>query len=113
VYYVGLLAGCNDFELAERTGEARDVNRHFYSLEEAQQALQQPLVQRLLTLMRFRCRHPAFAGRFELIHSSDGSLAMAWRHAEHYCRLDVDLSSSEATIHYLDPADGGERQLRC
>ncbi|WP_439861210.1 sucrose phosphorylase [Pseudomonas sp. MBLB4136] len=113
VYYVGLLAGCNDFELAEASGEARDVNRHFYSLDEAQAALQQPVVQRLLRLMRLRCQHPAFAGRFELIQSSDSSLAMAWRHGEHYCRLQVELSTSQAIIHYRDPEDGSERQMRC
>ena len=48
VYYVGLLAGCNDFELCAASGEARDVNRHYYSVDEAEAALQQPLVQRLL-----------------------------------------------------------------
>lgn len=113
VYYVGLLAGCNDFELAERSGEARDVNRHYYSLEEAERALQQPLVQRLLALMRFRSAHPAFAGRFELIQSGDSALAMAWRHGEHYCRLQVEFSTCQAFIHYLDPDDGSERQMRC
>ncbi|PKM30411.1 MAG: sucrose phosphorylase [Gammaproteobacteria bacterium HGW-Gammaproteobacteria-12] len=102
VYYVGLLAGCNDFDLLEQTGEARDVNRHYYSLEEAEQALQQPLVQRLLALMRFRCQHPAFEGRFEQNYSSDDQLLLAWRHGEHYCRLHLDLSSLQGTIEYTD-----------
>jgi hypothetical protein len=31
VYYVGLLAGTNDLNLARRTGEARDINRHCYT----------------------------------------------------------------------------------
>ncbi|UTW08849.1 sucrose phosphorylase [Pseudomonas benzenivorans] len=113
VYYVGLLAGCNDFELAERSGEARDVNRRYYGQAEAEEALQQPVVQRLLALMRFRCQHPAFGGRFELIQSGDSSLAMAWRHGPHYCRLQVELSTSQAIIHYLDPEDGSEQRMRC
>ncbi len=106
VYYVGLLAGCNDFDLLERTGEARDVNRHYYSVEEAEQALQQPLVQRLLALMRFRCRHPAFEGRFEQNYSADDQLLLAWRHGEHYCRLHLDLSSLQANIEYSDEQRG-------
>ncbi len=113
VYYVGLLAGCNDFELCAATCEARDVNRHYYTVEEAETALQQPLVQRLLQLMRLRNSHPAFAGRFELNQSCESSVAMAWRHGEHYCRLHVDLSTCQAIIDYRDPETGSERQIRC
>ena len=32
VYYVGLLAGENDYENAEKTGDGREINRHNYSL---------------------------------------------------------------------------------
>jgi sucrose phosphorylase len=113
VYYVGMLAGCNDFELCAETGEARDVNRHYYSLEEAEEALLQPLVQRLLQLMRLRNSHPAFDGRFELNQSVENSVAMAWRHGEHYCRLYVDLSTCQAIIDYRDPESGSEQQIRC
>ena len=113
VYYVGLLAGCNDFELCAASGEARDVNRHYYSVEEAEAALQQPLVQRLLRLMRLRNSHPAFDGRFELNQSSESSVAMAWRHGEYYCRLYVDLSTCQAIIDYHDPESGCEQQIRC
>jgi len=113
VYYVGLLAGCNDFELAERSGEARDVNRHHYGMEEARAALQRPLVQRLLALMRFRSSHPAFDGRFELGQAEAGNLAMAWHQGEHHCRLHVALGTGRATIHYRDAGDGSERQMHC
>ena len=34
IYYVGLLAGENDQEAAERTGDGREVNRHNFSREE-------------------------------------------------------------------------------
>lgn len=102
VYYVGLLAGCNDEELMEQTGELRDINRHFYSLEEIDEAVQRPVVKRLLKLMRFRCSYPAFEGRFELHYSNDSSVAMAWRHGEHYCHLFVDLNFNTTKITYLD-----------
>ncbi|MDO6749074.1 sucrose phosphorylase, partial [Gilvimarinus sp. 1_MG-2023] len=44
VYYVGLLAGENDHELMEQTGELRDINRHYYSLDEVAEAVQKPVV---------------------------------------------------------------------
>ncbi len=38
-------AGTNDHEFAERTGHGRDINRHHYTIEEAEAAVQQPVVQ--------------------------------------------------------------------
>lgn len=114
VYYVGLMAGCNDQELMEETGELRDINRHFYSMEEADEAMAQPVVKRLLTLMRFRSQYPAFDGRFELNYSNQSSVAMAWRHGDYYCHLFVDLNFNTARIRYLDPDNGFQEQaLEC
>ncbi|POP54705.1 sucrose phosphorylase [Zhongshania marina] len=113
VYYVGLLAGCNDNELMEATGELRDINRHFYSMEEVDEAVEQPIVQRLLALMRFRSNYPAFDGHFELGYSNDSSVAMAWRHGEFYCHLFVDLNFNTATVSYLDEESLAECRLQC
>ncbi len=111
VYYVGLLAGVNDEDLMNETGELRDINRHYYSLQEIDDAVQQPIVQRLLTLMRFRCSYPAFDGHFELNYSNDSSVAMAWRHGEYYCHLFVDLNFNTTTITYIDPETKEEKKL--
>lgn len=113
VYYVGLLAGCNDEELMQASGELRDINRHYYSLEDVDDAIEQPVVQRLLKLMRFRNSYPAFQGRFELNYSNDSSLAMAWRHGNYYCHLLVDLNFRTAHIDYLDPVDLSPQSWIC
>ncbi len=113
VYYVGLLAGCNDEALMEKTGELRDINRHYYSMEEADQAVDAAVVRRLLTLMRFRSSYPAFDGHFELNYSDDTSVAMAWRHGEHHCLLTVDLLNDNTRIDYIDPQDGSQRHMIC
>lgn len=113
VYYVGLFAGCNDHELMEQTGELRDINRHFYSLEEAAQEMQKPVVQRLLKIMRFRSHYPAFDGHFELHYSNDSSVSMGWRHGRHYCHLFTDLNFNTATITYLDEHDLSEKKIHC
>ncbi|MEX2334797.1 MAG: sucrose phosphorylase, partial [Pseudohongiella sp.] len=113
VYYVGLLAGCNDHELLEKTGEPRDINRHHYSLAEADEAMAQPVVQRLKLLMEFRSRYPAFDGRFELNYSNDSSVAMAWRHGDCYCHLFVDLKFNTARIRYVDEKSLEEHSFQC
>ncbi len=110
---MGLFAGCNDYDLMEETGELRDINRHYYSFDEIGEAMRTPVVKRLLALMRFRNTHPAFEGRFELHYSSDTSVAMAWRHGEHFCRLFVDLNFKTARITYTDKQSGTEAIMQC
>ena len=62
VYYVGMLAGENDLELLEQTKEGRNINRHYYSVQEVEENLKRPVVQKLRDLMRFRNECPAFDG---------------------------------------------------
>ena len=60
-----MLAGANDLEAVERTGEGRAINRHDYTAVEIDSALEHPVVQRLLELVRLRKEHPAFDGELE------------------------------------------------
>lgn len=112
VYYVGLLGGSNDEALLHDSGEPRDINRHYYRLDEARIALQQPLARRQLQLMQLRSRHPAFDGEFALHSSSDSSLCMGWQHGEHACRLFVDLHFRTATITCSGLDGSGEQAWR-
>lgn len=109
VYYVGLLAGTNDLDLLRRTGLGRDINRHYYTRAELEERLRCPVVRALLELIHFRTAHPAFAGDFRVHSSDDHSMAMEWRRATDWARLDVDLADRSATISYSDPA--GNRKM--
>ncbi len=60
IYYVGLLAGKNDLDLLERTKEGRNINRHYYELDEIEQKVQRPVVASLLKLLEFRNKEAAF-----------------------------------------------------
>lgn len=113
VYYVGLLAGCNDEELMNQTGELRDINRHYYSLEEFAEATEQPVVQRLLRLMRFRSNFAAFDGQFELKYSNDSSVVMAWENDDGCsCELHVELSFNISTVRYRESRDSPMEEFR-
>jgi sucrose phosphorylase len=113
VYYVGLLAGSNDQELMEATGELRDINRRRYRATEVDAAVKHPVVKRLLRLMEFRNSHPAFDGVFHLMYSNDSSVAMQWRNGESRCELFVDLKFRKATIRHVDATSGRWSSLRC
>jgi sucrose phosphorylase len=103
VYYAGLFAGTNDMDLLARTGVGRDINRHYYTAEEVQDHLERPVVRGLLQLIRFRNRHDAFAGTFEMVPSPDEHVILEWRRAAEWSRLDVDLASLTAEISYSTP----------
>ncbi|HSW04027.1 sucrose phosphorylase [Aquabacterium sp.] len=102
VYYVGLLAGHNDMDLLARSGVGRDINRHHYSRAEIDTDLQRPVVQDLLRLIRLRNQHPAFAGQFTLMPSSDDELALHWQHGAHEALLRVNLHSQQCDIRLSD-----------
>ena len=113
VYYVGWLAGVNDEELMNGSGELRDINRHYYSLEEIAGDVKRPVVQRLTSLMEFRSNYPAFDGHFELNSSNDSSVHMGWRHGEYYCEVFVDLNFNTTRLTYLDVSTLEEKTITC
>jgi sucrose phosphorylase len=102
VYYVGLLAGENDYAGAERSGEGRDINRHNYSLSEIESAMKRDVVQRLLKLIRFRNEYPGFNGEFHVLDSEEHELVMRWDAGEKACTLFVDLKTCRAEVEYLE-----------
>lgn len=93
VYYVGLLAGENDMTLLAKSGVGRDINRHFYSLDEVEQALHRPVVQSLFALIRFRNQHPAFDGTFRLLDSGESEMMLRWDNGTDWAMLEVNFTS--------------------
>ena len=102
VYYVGLLAGKNDDEKVEDTGEGRDINRHNFSSMEIEEALQKEVVQRLLQLIRFRNEYPAFNGEFKVLVSAEHEINLSWQKDDKICTLKIDLKNNKSVIEYID-----------
>jgi sucrose phosphorylase len=106
IYYVGLLAGSNDMELLARTRVGRDVNRHYYSADELQQALMLPVVRSQLALLRLRNTHAAFHGTFHAATPAADVMEMVWRNGSEFARLAVNLTEMHAAVTCSDPAAG-------
>jgi sucrose phosphorylase len=102
VYYVGLLAGENDQEAAEKSGEGRDINRHNFSLEEIEQAVKKDVVQRMLKLIQFRNDYPAFNGEFKVLESEGSELNLSWQKNDKACTLRINLENYQSVIEYID-----------
>jgi sucrose phosphorylase len=92
VYYVGLLAGENDMALLAKSGIGRDINRHFYSREELDRAIQRPVVQSLFELIHFRNQHPAFDGTFSMPKTGDSEITLRWDNGVDWAMLEVNFT---------------------
>ena len=113
VYYVGLLAGKNDVETLERTGNGRDINRHTYTLNEFKEEFERPVVQRLMRLIRLRNTHPAFHGIFSHRAVSESDLILRWDLEDLYVEATVDLHNKQVDLEYVDPVTGRVKIRTC
>lgn len=109
VYYAGLLTLPNDMELLARTGVGRDINRPYVSRDQVEQALDGPVVRRLLSLIRFRNTHPAFAGEFRLGDGPANELRLGWESEKGSIEARIDLS--QATFDLRHRTEGSEAMV--
>lgn len=98
IYYVGLLAGENDYEALNQVGDGRAVNRHNFTDAEIDLALKLSVVQRILRLIRLRQCHPAFEGSLAVESRAPGLLRLRWKQHEDTCELNVDLASDTCVV---------------
>lgn len=112
VYYVGLLAGENDIEGLKLNPEPRTLNRHSYTLEEIDAAVQKPVCQKMYEIMRFRNSYPAFDGDITVGEDKkDGRLVITWKKESYSTTLHADFRTKEYTISYIDTESGRECTL--
>lgn len=102
VYYVGLLAGKNDLKLLEETKVGRNINRHYYSLDEIDEEMKRPVVQSLVELMKFRNTHLAFDGSFELNTCGENELEIVRTYKEHKAILRANFETKAFEITYTE-----------
>ena len=102
IYYVGLLAGENDIELLEATKEGRNINRHYYTLEEIEKEVERPVVKELLSLLHFRNTSKAFdlEGEIEILTPDESTIEIVRTSADQQtkARLVANLATKEYTI---------------
>ncbi len=102
VYYVGLLAGANDLELLEATKVGRNINRHYYSKEEIEIAIERPVVKKLMSLIKFRNECQSFDGIIEVQENSEGITIIRIGLDGTKAVLRANLTSYIFTIEYQD-----------
>lgn len=104
VYHMGLLAGENDYELMERTDFPRNISRHDYTKEEIREAVEKPVVRRLMAMMRFRNEYEVFDGEYKVEETPDDILRVSVTDDAKNLRaeLNANLKTYEFEITYLE-----------
>lgn len=103
IYYVGLLAGKNDYKTLSKTMHGRDINRHNYTWDEIEQNMRRPVVQRLIKLMELRNNHPAFNGEFSYEQKSISELVLTWEVDSQTTEATISLTDMTVQLRYTDP----------
>lgn len=102
IYYVGLLAGENDIELLESTKEGRNINRHYYTLEEIERTVERPIVQSLFKLLKFRNTSLAFDGTFSVKMIDDNQMRIIWSNESDDVKAQLDANLKEKTFSIVE-----------
>ena len=103
VYYVGMLAGLNDFEAVCNGAGPREINRHNFTVEEIEERIQMPMLQKMYEIMRFRNTCPAFDGEFFVNDQlENGLLEMRWSAPGSEAVLNADLRTKTWEIRWTD-----------
>ena len=106
VYYVGLFNGIDDKELFEQTGNGREVNRHHFTAEEIQTALQSDVTRAILGLARLR-KHEVFSGTFAWQKLSGNSMRLGWSQGASELSLEFEFEGGQSRFSLsLKDADG-------
>ncbi|MGM0300857.1 sucrose phosphorylase [Enterococcus sp. AZ048] len=110
IYYVGLFAGKNDIDLLERTKEGRNINRHYYELDELKEEVQRPIVQKLFKLLQFRNTCDAFNGEISVEKRTEHELTIVWKTESSKATLLADLAKKEFSI--IEEKAGSEQEIQ-
>ncbi len=102
VYYVGVFGDVNDMDLLAKTNVGRDINRHYYTLEEVEQKKDTTLFKSLSALMKLRNKVEAFNGDFNIPEAPIGSLKLKWSKGEDYIQLNANLSATTFEIEGIE-----------
>ena len=111
VWYLDLFAGKNDYAAMERAGAGghKEINRTNLSKEAMAAALEKPVVQRQLELLKLRADCPVFQEGAAITVKAEGStLTMAWEQGGQIAALKADLADASFTLTVVDEATGKE-----
>lgn len=106
VWYLDLFAGKNDLEAVKRAGAGghKEINRTNLSLAEMEERMSYDVVQKQLSMLKFRANSPAFSFDSEFAIKNDkNKLEFTWSKDGYIASLVADLKTKEFEMKGMDP----------
>lgn len=97
IWYLDLFAGSNDYEAVKRAGAGghKEINRTNLKQSEIIERLQLEVVQKQLSMLRFRSQFPAFSFDAEFnIQCKDSIVEFCWKKSGYTATLEANLATA-------------------
>ena len=104
VWYLDVFAGKNDYEAADRGGNAghKEINRTTLTMEDIEEGLKKHSVLSQLELIRFRNTSTAFSGTIRINETSDKEIDIKWINQNDFAHLNANLRTCNFSITYSE-----------
>ena len=104
VWYLDVFAGKNDYEAADRGGNAghKEINRTTLTMEDIEAGLKKHSVLSQLELIRLRNTSTAFSGTIRINETSDKEIDIKWINQNDFAHLNANLRTCNFSITYSE-----------
>ena len=102
VWYLDIFAGKNDYEAADKGGDAghKEINRTTLTTKDVEAGLRRKIVIDQLELLRLRNTSKAFSGTIRINETSDKQIDIMWINQNEFAHLTANLKTYNFTINY-------------
>ena len=103
VWYLDIFAGVNNYEAADRGGNAghKEINRSNLSIQDVEKGLKRKIVKEQLQLIRLRNQSKAFLGDLRFNNISINKIDMIWADENESVQLIADLKTYHFDVHQI------------
>ncbi|GAA4938227.1 hypothetical protein GCM10023314_08540 [Algibacter agarivorans] len=104
VWYLDIFAGKNDYEAADKGGNAghKEINRTTLTMQDVEEGLEKPIVVNQLELIKLRNTSKAFSGTVRINETSDREIDIKWVNENEFAHLKANLKNHTFTIDYTE-----------
>lgn len=104
VWYLDIFAGKNDYEAADKGGDAghKEINRTTLTKQDIENGLKKDIVLKQLELLRLRNTSKAFSGTVRINETSDKEIDIKWVNNNEVAHLKANLKTYNFSINYTE-----------
>lgn len=104
VWYLDLFAGKNNYEAADKGGDAghKEINRTTLTMEAIEEGLKTAVVKNQLEIIRLRNTSNAFLGTVTINDAFEDRIDIKWTNDTTIAHLEANLKTYNFTIHHIE-----------